>query len=104
MEDLMHQTQTQVIDFAESWRKASANGKQEIQFALYPRGLTYSHEKSFFEPSNLSLLLALQEAFATLIKFGVPDWDLNPCYRRESGSDRKLLKLRNTDGYLKRFQ
>jgi hypothetical protein len=46
MEDLMHQTQTQVIDFAESWRCASANGKQEIQFALYPRGLTYSHEKS----------------------------------------------------------
>jgi len=70
----MHQTQTQVIDFAESWRKASAHrGKQEIQFALYPRGLTYSHEKSFFEPSNLSLLLALQEAFATLIKSGVPD-------------------------------
>jgi DNA invertase Pin-like site-specific DNA recombinase len=72
MEDLMHQTQTQVIDFAESWRKASANGKQEIQFALYPKGLTYSHERSFFEPSNLSLLLALQEIFATLIKFGTP--------------------------------
>ena len=34
-----------------------------------------------------------------------PRRDLNPCYRREStGSDRKLLKLRNTDGYLKRFQ
>jgi hypothetical protein len=27
------------------------------------------------------------------------------CYRRESTrSDRKLLKPRNTDGYLKRFQ
>ena len=34
-----------------------------------------------------------------------PRRDLNPCYRREStGSDRKLLKLRDTDGYLKRFQ
>ncbi len=33
-----------------------------------------------------------------------PRRDLNPCYRRESTvSDRKLLKLRNTDGYLKRF-
>ena len=37
--------------------------------------------------------------------FWRPRRDLNPCYRREStGSDRKLLKLRNTDGYLKRFQ
>jgi hypothetical protein len=34
-----------------------------------------------------------------------PRWDLNPCYRRESTrSDCKLLKLRSTDGYLKRFQ
>jgi hypothetical protein len=31
--------------------------------------------------------------------------DLSPGYRRESTvSDRKLLKLRNADGYLKRFQ
>ena len=34
-----------------------------------------------------------------------PRRDSNPCYRRESTrSDRKLLKPRNTDGYLKRFQ
>jgi hypothetical protein len=34
-----------------------------------------------------------------------PRRDLNPCYRREStGSGRKLLKLGNTDGYLKQFQ
>jgi len=34
-----------------------------------------------------------------------PRRDLNPCYRRESTrADGKLLKLRNTDGYLKRFQ
>jgi hypothetical protein len=34
-----------------------------------------------------------------------PRRDLNPCYRRESTrAGRKLLKLRNTDGYLKRFQ
>ena len=31
--------------------------------------------------------------------------DLNLCYRRESTvSDRKLLKLRNADGYQERFQ
>ena len=45
MEDLMQQTQHQVIDCAESWCKASPNGKHEIQFALYPKGLTYSHRK-----------------------------------------------------------
>jgi len=33
-----------------------------------------------------------------------PRRDLNPCYRRERRADGKLLKLRNTDGYLKRFQ
>jgi|GEM_PF-2555987 len=66
MEDLMHQTQTQVIDFAESWRCASAIGKQEIQFALYPR------IRMKRASLNRLTLLALQEAFATLIKFGVP--------------------------------
>jgi hypothetical protein len=34
-----------------------------------------------------------------------PRRDLNPCYRRErTRADGKLLKLRDTDGYLKRFQ
>jgi hypothetical protein len=34
-----------------------------------------------------------------------PRRDLNPCYRRESTrADGKSLKLRNMDGYLKRFR
>ena len=34
-----------------------------------------------------------------------PQRDLNPCYRRErDAAYGKLLKLRDTDGYLKRFQ
>jgi hypothetical protein len=42
---------------------------------------------------------------ASLLFCWRPRRDLNPCYRRESTrSGRKLLKLRNTDGYLKRFQ
>ena len=73
MEDLISQTQNRVIDFGESWRKANAHGKHEIQFALYPEGLTYSHERSFFEPSNISLLVALQKALASLEQLGVPD-------------------------------
>ena len=73
MEDLISQTQNQVIDFGESWRKASAHGKHEIQYALYPEGLKYSHEKSFFEPSNVSLFLAIKQALASLEQLGVPD-------------------------------
>ncbi len=38
MEDLISQTQNQVIDFGESWRKASAHVNHEIQYALYPHG------------------------------------------------------------------
>ena len=66
IEDLMTQTQTQVIDFAESWKVADINGKHEIQFALYPRGLAYSHEKSFFEPANYSLLQAFLAALQSV--------------------------------------
>jgi hypothetical protein len=42
---------------------------------------------------------------AKALNYWRPRRDLNPCYRRESTrADGKLLKLRNTDGYLKRFQ
>ena len=42
---------------------------------------------------------------ASLLECWRPRRDLNLCYRRESNvSRRKLLKLRNTDGYQEQFQ
>jgi hypothetical protein len=73
MEDLVKQTNTQVLNFVEAWRKAGIKQKQELQWALFPEGLTYSHEKRFFEPSNVSLMQALNELFDRENNIGVPD-------------------------------
>jgi site-specific DNA recombinase len=73
MEDLMRQTDTQVLNFVEAWRKAGIKQKQELQWALFPDGLTYSHKKRFFEPANVSSMQALNELFDRENNIGVPD-------------------------------
>ena len=50
MLDLMRQSNPQVLNFVEAWRNTGIRQKQEIQCALFPDGLTYSHEKRFSEP------------------------------------------------------
>ena len=48
---------------------------------------------------------SVRKSTQAIEKIWRPRRDLNPCYRRESNvSRRKLLKLRNTDGYQERFQ
>jgi len=73
MEDLMKQTESRVINFAESWKSTNINGKHEIQYALFPEGLAYSHEKRYFEPSNHSLMQAFRDWYNSLSLVGVPD-------------------------------
>jgi site-specific DNA recombinase len=73
MEDLIQQTNTQVLDFVEAWRKAGIKQKQELQWALFPEGLTCSHKKRFFEPVNVSLMQAFRELFDRESNIGVPD-------------------------------
>jgi hypothetical protein len=73
MEDLMEQTECRAINFPQSWKSADINGKHEIQYALFPEGLAYSHEKRYFEPSNQSLMQAFRDWYNPPSLVGVPD-------------------------------
>jgi hypothetical protein len=50
MLDLIGQSNPQVLNFVDPWRNADIRQKQELQWALFPDSLTYSHEKRFSEP------------------------------------------------------
>ena len=73
MEDLVAQTECRAMNFAQSWKSADINGKHEIQYALFPTGLAYSHEKRYFEPANESLIQAFRDMFDSISLIGVPD-------------------------------
>ena len=47
MEELVAQTEREVINFGESWKQANPKRKREIQNALFPEGLVYD-QNSFF--------------------------------------------------------
>ena len=72
-EELTQQANVQVLNLAEAWKKAGPREKQEIQWALFPQGLSYCPEKHFFAPANLSLTQLLNELFDSLRQVGVSD-------------------------------
>lgn len=84
MQELIEQSQRELVDLVSAWKKASTTGKKELQSALFPDGLAWSHEFGFLNSKNLSLIQALglfnqsfEEAQANLnsflVKVGVPD-------------------------------
>jgi site-specific DNA recombinase len=73
MQDLIQQSNEQMLNFLEAWQKAGIKQKQELQWALFPEGLIYSHKKRFFEPANVSLMQAFRDLFDSMSNVGVPD-------------------------------
>ena len=73
MEALVAQTNAQAVNFVQAWRNANMRQKQELQWALFPEGLTHSREKRFFEPANVSLFKELEALYESLSNVGVPD-------------------------------
>jgi hypothetical protein len=73
MEALIAQSNAQVVNFVNAWKNAEIKQKQELQWALFPEGLTYSRTNRFFEPANVSLMQHVAALFATLSNVGVPD-------------------------------
>ena len=61
MEQLLEETQRNIIDLARSWREGSTQHRQELCFSLFPQGLFYSRETKFFEPRNTWLMNSMQE-------------------------------------------
>jgi hypothetical protein len=73
MEALVAQTSAQAVNFVQAWRSANMKQKQELQWALFPEGLTYSRANRFFEPANVSLFKELEALYESLSDVGVPD-------------------------------
>jgi site-specific DNA recombinase len=84
MEELIEQSQRELVDLVNAWRKSGAVQKRELQTALFPDGLAWSHESGFLNSKNTGLMEELNEFFQSLenssatldsfvAKFGVPD-------------------------------
>jgi hypothetical protein len=77
------QTKLPNVNFVQTWRSAEVQGKIELQKALFPDGLVWSHEMGYFDRQNKWLiedLLPIFQEFSQkpmslekfFVKFGVP--------------------------------
>jgi DNA invertase Pin-like site-specific DNA recombinase len=84
LEELKQQQKLENYSFVETWRTAGIQVKLELQKALFPAGLVWSHETGFLNRKNKWLMEGLgqilqqlanpQEAARQMIvRFGVPD-------------------------------
>ena len=62
-----------MLNLTQAWFKAGPREKQELQWALFPQGISYDPQKRFFAPANVSLMQLLNELFDSLSQDGVPD-------------------------------
>src|SRR6266852_5527305 len=79
MQELMEQSQKDMVDLVTAWRKANTSGKRELQIALFPDGLVWSHESGFLNSQNADLMQKIQTLVDSLeedIKIGFPIHDL----------------------------
>ena len=83
MEELTKDAAAQAVDLVGAWRRGNVNQRQELAMAFFPEGLFFSHERKFFEPSNLVIQQMLWR-YREPREGWRPRRDLNPCYRRES--------------------
>jgi chaperonin cofactor prefoldin len=84
MNELIEQSQQELIDLASAWRRTGITGRVELQKALFPDGLVWSRESGFLNSQNTKLMSDWGEYFQSLgdsradlnnflVLFGVPD-------------------------------
>lgn len=76
MEELIAQTQRELIDLPAAWGKAGLSERQELFTMLFPAGLVYSHEWGFLNSLNETIMQDLRASWLDADdpdKFGVPD-------------------------------
>lgn len=84
MQQLIEQSERELVDLVSAWTKASVTGRRELQSALFPNGLVWAHEWGFLNSKNMSLLQSLglfnqtleqtpADLNSFLVKVGVPD-------------------------------
>jgi hypothetical protein len=76
MEELIAQTQRELIDLPSAWAKAGLSERRELCSMLFPNGLVWSHSRGFLNSQNTSIMQDLSDSLNDaddLVKFGVPD-------------------------------
>jgi site-specific DNA recombinase len=73
MEELVQQTEQEIINFGKSWKAALPDRKREIQNALFPEGVAFDSNLYYFCPPNHSLIQLLNDTLETFGIVGVPD-------------------------------
>jgi hypothetical protein len=84
MEDLIEQSKRALVNLVSAWTKAGVTARSELQKALFPAGLVWSHESGFLNSKNEGPMNDWHEFFQSLpnsgetlnsffVLFGVPD-------------------------------
>jgi site-specific DNA recombinase len=76
MEELIAQTQRELIDLPSAWAKAGLSERRQLFEMLFPEGLAWSDSMGFLNSQNTSIMQDLSESLNDqddLVKFGVPD-------------------------------
>lgn len=84
LEEMTQQAKLENVSFVKAWKAAGIQGRLELQKAMFPDGLVWSHETGFLNRQNTTFMDGLQQLFQSLgdseaepekllVKFGVPD-------------------------------
>jgi site-specific DNA recombinase len=76
MEELVAQSQRELVDLAAAWNKANLTQRRELCAMLFPDGLVWSQSWGFLNPKNHTIMQDLCDSWADTddhVKFGVPD-------------------------------
>ena len=73
IEELARDVAAQAVDLVGAWERGSVNQRQELAIAFFPEGLFFSHERKFFEPSNLVIQQMVWRSIENVGNLGVPD-------------------------------
>jgi hypothetical protein len=94
MDELIAQTQRELIDPPAAWGKAGLSERRELFTMLFPAGLVYSHEWGFLNSQNETIMQDLRASWLDaddLDKFGVPDYSEFEHLGRRDGDGRGIV-------------
>jgi site-specific DNA recombinase len=63
MEELIAQTQRELIDLPSAWKRAGLSERRELCSMLFPQGLVWGHEWGFLNSKNVSIVQDLCDAW-----------------------------------------
>jgi hypothetical protein len=76
MEELVAQTERELVDLAGAWKKAGLSQRRELCEMLFPDGLVWSQSWGFLNPQNRTIMQDLCDFYEETISgvnVGVPD-------------------------------